>query len=359
MIYRAAAGLRARARVLALILLVLGLAASATACGAASGASSDGKTIRYQSYEGQVDLGELADALGYLPGIKLDRVGDVQGGPQSLQALATGQTDTGAAFNGAIANVIANGTPIKAVVSYYGSNKDSYGEVLVKNGSPIKRPQDLIGKKVAVNTLGANLEAVLDTWFTKSGMTPDQIKQVTLVPLPSINSEAALRNGQVDAAYLNGSLLQIALKKGGLTPIVKDTDVVGDYNGGSICMSNSYLQEHPDAAKEFIGGMAKALHYTQTHSVADVLKVYDAYLQSHGRSDAVAALSAWTGTGVATDGGVIRDQDFSTWTQWLQQKGLIHGSLDVPSLYTNQYNPYAGGTGRAGASSGPSGTESN
>lgn len=359
MIHRAAAGLRARARVLALILLILGVAGSATACGAAGGASPDGKTIRYQSYAGQVDIAELADALGYIPGITLQRIGDVQGGPQSLQALATGQTDTGAAFNGAIANVIANGTPIKAVVSYYGSNKDSYGEVLVKNGSPIKKAQDLIGKKVAVNTLGANLEAVLDTWFTKSGMTPDQIKQVTLVPLPSINSEAALRNGQVDAAYLSGSLLQIALKKGGLTPIVKDTDVVGDYNGGSICMSDQYLQEHPDVAQEFISGMAKAVQYTETHSADDVKKVYDAYLQSHGRGDAVAALSAWTGTGVATPGGAIRDQDFSTWTQWLQQKGLIKGSLDVPSLYTNQYNPFAHGSGSSAGGSSPSGTESN
>ena len=52
---------------------------------------------------GSVDPLELADALGYLDGIELDKVGDVQGGPESLQALATNQIDiAAAAFFGAI-----------------------------------------------------------------------------------------------------------------------------------------------------------------------------------------------------------------------------------------------------------------
>ena len=66
---------------------------------------------------------ELADALGYLEGLKLDKVGDVQGGPESLQALATNQIDiSAAAFFGASAKLIATGVPIKAVVATYGSN---------------------------------------------------------------------------------------------------------------------------------------------------------------------------------------------------------------------------------------------
>lgn len=355
------AGLRSlRARVVAAVAVLAGLGALTTGCGSSSGAATtaSGQTvIRYQSYPGQVDLSELADALGYIPDIKLKRLGDVQGGPQSLQALATGQVDYGGAFNGAIANVIASGAPIKAVISYYGSNDKTYGGLLVKNGSPITKPQDLIGKKVALNTLGANFEAVLDAWFQKGGLTDAQIKQITLVPLPLVNAEAALRHGQVDAAYISGALLQKAIGNGGLKVLFKDTDIVGDYNGGSYCMTDKFLKSNPTAAKEFIGGMAKAAEYTRSHSADQVKAVMTKYLTSHGRADAVAGLSAWTSSGIASTGGAISDNDFSPWTKWLQWKGLLKGSADISSLYTNEFNPYASAGSASGAAS-PTGTES-
>ena len=59
--------------------------------------------MRYQSYAGAVDPLQLADALGKLPGIKLDKVGDVTGGPASLQALVSNQIDiSSSAFYGAV-----------------------------------------------------------------------------------------------------------------------------------------------------------------------------------------------------------------------------------------------------------------
>jgi ABC-type nitrate/sulfonate/bicarbonate transport system substrate-binding protein len=334
----------APARLLGAAATLAVLGALAAGCGGSADASGDGTTIRYQTSPGIMNLAEMADALGYLHGITLKDVGVVQGGPQALQALATGQVDLAGAFVGAAANVIANGTPVKGVLAYYGSDPHVYGALVTKEGSSISKPQDLIGKKVAVNTLGAQFEAVLDTWMSKG-----EIKQVTLVPLPSINTEAALRNGQVDAAYLNGSLLVNALKRPGLEVVMKDTQLLGSFNGGSYEMTDSYLEQHPDTAKEFVGGMAKALAWVQSHSAKQALDVYTKYLDAHGQSDDAAALTSWTGTGVATKGGVLRSSDYSTWTTWLQAQGLLKGSLDVSSLYTNQYNPYASGSGTGSA----------
>jgi ABC-type nitrate/sulfonate/bicarbonate transport system substrate-binding protein len=328
-------------RLLATVTSLVALAALASGCGGSADAAGDSTTIRYQTSPGILNLAEMADALGYLDGITLKNVGVVQGGPQALQALATGQVDLAGAFVGAAANVIANGTPVKGVLAYYGSDPHVYGALVTKDGSTITQPQDLIGKKVAVNTLGAQFEAVLDTWLQKGGLTDAQIKQVTLVPLPSINTEAAVRNGQVDAAYLNGSLLTNALKTPGLTVVMKDTQLLGSFNGGSYEMTDAYLLDHPDTAKEFISGMARAIHWIQTHSTQQTLDLYTKYLDAHGESDDAQALAAWVGTGIATKGGVLRDEDYTTWTGWLQSKGLRKGSLDVSSLYTNQYNPYA------------------
>lgn len=341
----------------ALVAVAASIAGLTSACGSSgSSTSSDPQskvaTIRYQIGPGLINIAEMASALGYIPDITLKNEGVVQGGPQAMQALATGQVDLAGSFVGAAANVIANGTPIKAVIAYYGSDAKAFDEILVKSGSGISKPRDLIGKKVGVNTLGAQAEALIDLWLKKNGLSEDEIKQVTLVPLPSINVEASLRNGQIDAGLLNGALLTKAIQGGGLTPIMKDTDVFGNYNGGSYEMADSWLKAHPAAATEFVTGMAKAIQWIKTHPKSQVLQTYDKWLEAHGQKDSEAALETWESTGIATPHGELSDADYNKWIDWLQEKHLIKGSLDASSVYTNQYNHYAstGGSPSAGAS---------
>lgn len=338
-----------RIRFFALAAVALAVAGLTSACGS-SGVASDPSsslkvTIRYQTSPGLINLAEMASALGYIPDITLKDVGVVQGGPEAMQALATGQVDLAGSFVGAVANVVSNGTPIKAVIAYYGSDSKAYDEILVRTGSGISKPSDLIGKKVGVNTLGAQAEALIDLWLKKNGLTEAQINQVTLVPLPSIDIEAALRHGQIDAGLFNGALLTKAVQGGGLTSIMKDTDVFGDYNGGSYEMADSWLAAHPAAATEFVTGMAKAIHYIKTHSASNVLGIYDKWLTAHGEQDDVSALSTWVSTGIATPYGQLSNADFTRWIPWLQEKGLLKASLNASSLYTNKYNKYATGSG--------------
>jgi ABC-type nitrate/sulfonate/bicarbonate transport system substrate-binding protein len=319
------------------------LASSLAVAGcAANGAEGEQTTIRYQTNAGLVDLPELADALGYLDGIELERVGDVQGGPESLRAVATDQVDYGGAFNGAIAKLASTGAPITAVISYYGSSGDVSSSLLVKDDSGIKGARDLIGKKVAVNTLGANAEAVLDTYLEKEGLTPAEIDRVTLVPLPGINSEAALREGQVDASYLFGSLKEVALSHGGITELVNDIDLVGEYNAGSYVLRDDFIKRNPDTSEKFVAAIAKALEYTQTHPIEEIRELMKGYLEDHGRGDFAAALDLWQGTGVPARGGVISDEDFELWLHWLEANGEVDADAVEPSeIYTNDLNPYA------------------
>ena len=88
------------------------------------------------------------------------------------------------------------------MIASYGTNKKTGSAVVAPPDAGLTDdPHTFIGKKVAVNTLRANAEAV-DTWFAQGGLTQDQIDQVTLVPLPPLNTLQALDRGQVDAAYL-------------------------------------------------------------------------------------------------------------------------------------------------------------
>jgi ABC-type nitrate/sulfonate/bicarbonate transport system substrate-binding protein len=339
-----------RRRLAAGLVATLALA-GLSACGAAAGENSDGQTttIRYQSYAGQVDVLQLADALGYLPGLTLKKVGDVTGGPQSVQALASHQIDISAScFFGAIAQVVATGVPIKAVVATYGSNDKISSGIVTVEGSPIKTAQDLVGKKVAVNTLGANAEAVIDTWLEKSGLSEDEIKQVTLVPLPPLNTIQALQQHQVDAADIGSGQIKATESTGvKLQTLVNDTDVVGPYSGGGFAMTDDFLNKNPKTSAELVTGVAKAVAYIESHSRDEVLKVYDAWLEDHGYSSYVEAVDQnWAGTtGVATPtSAAIGDKDISLWLDWLAARGDVDPSKVKPSdVYTNDYNDLAKG----------------
>lgn len=317
-----------------------------SACGGASGAatrSADGTTtVRYQSGPGLVNYVELADALGYYDDVQLDYVGQVQGGPEALRALATGEIDIANAFQGAIAKVVATGVPVTAVVASYGSTQDVDMQLLVPEESPIRRGQDLVGKKVAVNTLGANSEAVIDTYLEDEGLTPEQIDEVTLVPLPGVNQEAALRDGTVDAALLSFATKEFALDNGGLRALATDTDFVGDYNGGSYAVADSLVEENPEGAEELVAGIARAIDFEQTHPVGEVRAIYQDWLEEQGRGEEKKVYATWSGNGVASPGGVLDEEDFTIWLDWLDAEGEVDAdSLDVSSIFTNRFNPYA------------------
>jgi len=337
-----------RLRLAAGLVATLALA-GLSACGAAAGENSSGQTttIRYQSYAGSVDVLQLAAALGYLPGLTLKKVGDVTGGPQSVQALASHQIDiSSSCFFGAIAQVVATGAPIKAVVATYGSNDKISSGIVTLEGSPIKTAQDLIGKKVAVNTLGANAEAVIDTWLEKSGLSADEIKQVTLVPLPPLNTIQALQQHQVDAADIGSGQIKATEETGvKLQTLVKDTDVVGPYNGGGVVMTDDFLKNNPKTSEQLVTGVAKAVRYIESHSREQTLKIYDAWLKDNGYSDYVEAVDKnWGGsTGVASaKTAAISDSDISLWLDWLAGRGDVDPSKIQPSdVYTNDYNDLA------------------
>lgn len=315
-------------------------------CGGSSGAATeDGKTVvRYQSYLGTVNLPELADALGYYDGtsIELKRLGDVQGGPESLRALATDQVDYGAAFLGAIAKLESTGAPIQTVVAYYGSDDTVNSSLLVRAGDGIDEPRDLVGKTIAVNTLGANAEAVIDTYLADGGLSQDDIEKVTLVPLPPATSESSLREKQVDAVYLGGTFREVALQRPGIEVLVDDTDVVGPYNGGGISLRDQWVAENPEAAEEFVAGMAKAVAWAQEHSAKEVVATISTYLEEDGRGEQAEALTYWKGLGISSEGGTLADGDFEVWLDWLEANGEIdEGAVDVGDLYTNEFNPFA------------------
>ncbi|MFT5551646.1 MAG: ABC-type nitrate/sulfonate/bicarbonate transport system substrate-binding protein [Bradyrhizobium sp.] len=300
--------------------------------------------IRYQGWAGQVTFTELAEDLGYLAPLKLKWVGNTISGPQDIQTVVTGDTDIGGAFYGAILKLIAAKAPIKAVVGYYGSDANTYYAYFVKDDSPIKGARDLIGKKVAVNTLGAHLEFVLREYLARNGLSAGEAKQVTLVAIPPVSGEQALRQGQVEVSALSGVLRDKALERGGIRSLFNDTDLFGQFTGGAYVLRDRFIKDNPNAARKLVEGISRAIEWAQTTPPEQVRARFERIIAERKRNEDASSIKYWKSTGVASKGGVISDAELQVWIDWLVKDGLLKpGQIKASDTYTNEFNYYRPG----------------
>ncbi|WP_225118369.1 ABC transporter substrate-binding protein [Bradyrhizobium sp. BRP22] len=300
--------------------------------------------IRYQGWAGQVTFPELAEDLGYLAPLKLKWVGNTISGPQDIQTVVTGDIDVGGAFYGAIIKLIAAKAPIKAVVGYYGSDADTYYGYYVKEDSPIRSARDLIGKKVAVNTLGAHLEFVLREYLARNGLSASEAKQVTLVAVPPVTGEQALRQGQVEVTALNGVLRDKALERGGLRKLFADTDLFGNFTGGAYVLRDKFIRENPNTARKLIEGISRAIEWVRETPPEEVRARFDKIVAERKRNEDASSIKYWKSTGVASKGGLIADQQLQVWIDWLVKDGLLKpDQIKASDIYTNDFNYYRPG----------------
>ncbi|MFI1159360.1 ABC transporter substrate-binding protein [Streptomyces sioyaensis] len=335
-------------------LALLGLSAAAVSCGTAVGGGSSGKgqtkTLRYQGWAGQVTLPELAEDLGYLKDVKLKWVGNTISGPQDIQSAATGQTDFGGAFNGAVVKLAANKTPIKAVVSYYGSDKAAFNGYYVLEDSPLRSARDLRGGKVGMNTLGAHAEALLDIYLQRGGLSRAEADKVEPLVVPPVNTEQALRQKQIDVAVLGGILRDKAVASGGIRPLFTDYELLGAFSAGTYVMTDRFLQQNPDTARTFVTAVGRAIDWSRSTPRKEVIARMTEIVKKRGRNEDTAPLQYWKSFGVAETAGRIKGKDLQLWIDWLAERGDIKkGQVRLEDLYTNEFN--AAGAGGAPSAS--------
>ncbi len=298
-------------------------------------------TLKYEGSVGTVTYPELAQDLGYLDPIKLEWIGNTTSGPASIQNAATGETHFGGAFNGAIAKLIASGAPIKSVIGYYGSDEHTFHGFYILEGSPIKNARDLIGKKVGMNTMGAHHEFVLKEYLRQNGLTEDEIKQVTLVVVPPVNTEQALRQKQIDVAVLGGMLRDRALEKGGISKLFSDYDLFGSFTGGSLVFTEKFIKENPNTVSKFVEATAKAIEWAQTTPKEEVITRFESIIEKRGREEDTETIQYWKSSGIAQKGGFIQESEFQVWVDWLEKSGEFkEGQVKLDDLYTNEFNPF-------------------
>lgn len=297
----------------------------------AAGMAQADVTIRYLASHGSPSAHEIAAELGYFDGtgITLENVGYSTGGPESLMALAGGSVELGSAATAAVLNSIAGGNDFVAAFPSNGINDEVKSIFYVLEDSPIQSIEDIVGKTVAVNTLGAHLDYTVREALHQKGLPQNSANLVT-VPGPQL--EQVLRSGQVDVSafgYWQTTFEGVAREKGGLRAIFDDTNVLGEIAGGFIVLRRDWIEAHPAEAKAFVEGSARALDYARDNP-EETRAILARLLEERGENPEIAQF--FKGYGVR-QGGLATERDLQFWIDVLEREGRLEpGKLKAEDI---------------------------
>ncbi|MFM0224236.1 ABC transporter substrate-binding protein [Paraburkholderia dipogonis] len=297
--------------------------------------------LRYQGWASKVLYPELAEDLGYLAPIKLKWVGNTISGPQDIQAAVTGDVDFGGAFNGSIVKLVAAHAPVKAVISYVGTDKETNGGLFVLQGSPIHSARDLIGRKVGVNTPGAYEQYLVTAYLEKAGLSKEEIQRVVFVAAPPVNLAQLLRQKQLDAVFLEDIIKDKLLADGGATLLTTDYQLFGSFGYASYLFTDRFIAQNPNTVRKFVDGTARAIEWAKNTPRTEVIARLKKIVEARRRNEDTSIVNYWKSAGVGGKGGLIDANDFTTYIDWYVKNGVLKpGQVKPENIYSNQFNPF-------------------
>lgn len=188
-----------------------------------------------------------------------------QGGAAIVPAVVSGQYQFG--FSNVISLLVSqqNLGPVLKVVSNgnnsTGNPSADFGGVVVKADSTIQTAKDLVGKKVATNTLKNIVDTSVKELVRQDGGDP---KAVSFVELPFPNMAAALAANQVDAIFVVEPFYSAA-KAQGFRSIATWADVAPNLCVALYFTSTKLANDNPDLVQRFTDAMMESLAFADAN----------------------------------------------------------------------------------------------
>ena len=253
----------------AALALTLLLASATSACGNDDlPATADGLTKVTLSIPPVGDSLPVYDAIakGYFKDEGLDvELTPAANGATTINALVSGSTDLALVSYPSLITARSSGIPVTIAAPAIAGTQEYASGLYVLADSAIKKPGDMVGKKMATPSLGS----VGDIWFRgvllKEGLDPDS---VDYVEIPQANMAAALKAGDVDGIFQTEPTLSA-------TQADLDIRLVGYQEGpqGLFATSEKLLKDQPDVVGAFRAALAKAVADVEAdpHGVAKAM----------------------------------------------------------------------------------------
>ena len=197
----------------------------------------------------------------------------VQGGAAAIPALVNGELDI--TFGNYVSFFLASDSGIDLrIIADQNHATPGFSSIMTLPDSGISAPADLVGKKLAVNTLSNVAEITSRAQIKDAGADPDAV-EYTEIPFPEMI--AALEQGSVDAIFAVEPFATLAKQQ------LQAVEVVNPYGGrlegfpvAGFQATAQFAEANPNTIAAFQRAMIKAsaLAADDPESVVGILPTY-------------------------------------------------------------------------------------
>jgi sulfonate transport system substrate-binding protein len=249
--------------------------------------------------------------------IQVEWVGPFPAFAPVLEAFRAGEVDISAGGDIPGISGLVGGTPV-CIIAYQAPIPEAEA-VLVRSDSTIQSPQDLVGKKVAVNRGGWG-EHLLLRVLDEANVPKEQVERVYLSPTDAL---PAVTQGHIDAWSVWDPNVAIAEVEHALRPIASG-EAASHY--GIYVVNTDILSRKPALVRSVVDGIAAEAEWAATNQ-QDAAKAFGASTQlaapvveKLGQRRLVEKLLPLTPTVIA---------DIQTRADWMHEQQAIPKPIDI------------------------------
>lgn len=256
---------------------VVGVAAALllTGCGSGSPSGSTSNTSAAGGGVRNISVGVIPIApsaavqLGIDEGIfakhKLEvELQSGQGGAAMLPAVSTGTMNFSVGNPLSVLLAKSKGLDMKIVSGYSNSlaTGNDINGVVARADSGIASARDLVGKKVAVNTINAQGDLTIKEVVSKQGGDPGAVQ---FLELPFQDMAAQLAQGNVDAVWVPEPFLSKLLAEGNKLVTYNNQAALPGLPTMVTFTSGTYAEKNPQVVSDFRAAMTETLALAQSN----------------------------------------------------------------------------------------------
>jgi NitT/TauT family transport system substrate-binding protein len=279
----------------------------------------------------------LAKARGYYANAGIDlQILDGKGSASTVQAIASNSDTFGFASLDTAALLASKGAAIVAVM---GITQKSPNAVLALAGTGIRRPQDLIGKQVALVPDGAAAK-LFPSLLKANNIGQDSVK-IVQVGYATLYSTLLQNNADAIVAFdIDGIKVE---QKHPIEPPMLYADYGLNSLGAGVIVNKKIFSENPELVRKFLVATVKGVADT----VKDPEAATKALVEIRPEADSGTILSGaklteshlYTKDSEGHPIGWIARQDWDETAEVLKTSFGASASADFSSFYTNDYLP--------------------
>lgn len=195
-------------------------------------------------------------------------ISNFAGGAKLHQAMAAGAVDVGVGAGPELA-LIAKGSPELAICN--ATLPAPFIGIAIPKDSPVRKPDDLKGKKIGVTTVGSLTYWLAREFARTRGWGPDGVVTVAIGGEPA-GIIAAFRTKAVDAAIVATPLAFQMEEQNEGKLFMSAAEYVGNISSGTIFASKEMMDKRPDVLRRFIAGWLDTVDFMHKNK-AETVKI--------------------------------------------------------------------------------------